>query len=66
MFGYKSAGIVKELANALSRNRAHGVHGRGSTTAIAPEMPGVARNNESYIAPAQFTVVAMPFFRWSQ
>ncbi len=66
MFGNKSAGIVEELVNALPFARAHGVHSRRSMTAIVPEMAGVARNNETYIAPAQFTVVAMPFFRWSQ
>ncbi len=65
MFGYKSAGIVEEIANALPFVRARS-QGRGSTAAIAPEMPGVARNGETYIAPAQFTVVAMPFFRWNQ
>ncbi len=65
MFGYKSAGIVEEFASALPFVRTHS-QGRKSATAIVPEMPGVTRNDETYIAATQFTVASMPFFRWSQ
>ncbi len=68
MFGYKSAGIVKQAWNALSfetfrsgRGAAWHVHNPRSQASQGP----VARN-DTYIAPPQLTVVSMPFFRWSQ
>ncbi len=66
MFGYKSAGIAEELVNALPLIHPHGGHGRVKRVAIVPEAAGVVRRNETYIAPTQFTVASMPFFRWSQ
>ena len=66
MFGYKSAGIEAKMENALSFEPHWGLLGRSRAVAIARGAPGIARKNETYIAPTQFTVVAMPFFRWSQ
>ena len=66
MFGSKSVGIVEELVSALPFAHTRRGHGRNIVMGIAPESPGVQRHDETYIAPTQFTVVAMPFFRWSQ
>jgi hypothetical protein len=66
MFGYKSAGIVAKMESALSVKSHWGFLGRSRAVAIARGAPGIARKNETYIAPTQFTVVAMPFFRWNQ
>ncbi len=64
MFGYKSAGIGEKLANILPTG--HIRRANRDPPVLAPETPGMARADETYIAATQFTVASTPFFRWNQ
>ncbi len=66
MFGTKSAGIADEMVNALSIAGHAKDRAPVSTPVLAPVSPGIRAKDETYIAPTQFTVVSMPFYRWSQ
>lgn len=66
MFGHKSSGILGDQLSTLPvPNGRDGGRAR-SMPVLAPETPGAGRLNETYIAATQFTMVSMPFFRWTQ
>ncbi len=64
MFGYKSAGIAEKMMNALPSGNTR--RANRDPPVLAPETPGMARADETYIAATQFTIVSTPFFRWNQ
>ncbi len=64
MFGYKTAGIGEKMVNVLPSG--HLRRAIRAPPVLAPETPGMARADETYIAATQFTVVSTPFFRWNQ